>query len=170
MSKKESRKAEFFQACSEAAEKGGIGTDKREHIGFYLRVLHNRIDAKIKESGEASGFCVTQIQHWIIHFLMEHQDREIFQRDLEEEFHVSRATISSTLQVMERNGLILRNAVESDARLKKLSLTPKSLEFSRRAQENVVKMEECLSRGMTPQEREELLGLLRRVLQNLEEK
>lgn len=124
----------------------------------------------MKENGEADGICVTQIQHWIIRFLADHQDRDIFQRDLEDELHVSRATISSTLQVMERNGLILRNAVASDARLKKLSLTPKSLEFSRRAQENVAKMEECLSKGMTPEERDQLLSLLRRVLQNLEEK
>lgn len=148
--------------------KGVRRTEKKEHIGFELRLIHNLMEANMKENREQDGFCVTQIQHWIIHYLCRNQDRDVFQRDLEEEFHASRATISSTLQVMERNGLIVRTAVGWDARLKKISLTGKALDFSRRARENVDQMERLLRKGMTREEEETLLRLLKQVRKNLE--
>ena len=144
------------------------GTDKRNHIGFLLRLAHNLLEANVKENSELDGQPVTQIQHWIIRYLDKNQDRDIFQKDLEEEFHTSKATISSTLQVMERNGLITRTAVEWDARLKKLGLTEKALEFTRRARENVDKTEQLLRNGMTEEEVQELLRLLKQVCRNLE--
>ncbi len=123
----------------------------------------------IKEDREQDGFCLSQIQHWILHYLDKNQGKDVFQKDLEEEFHASRSTISGTLQVMERNGLIARTAVGWDARLKKITLTEKSLELTRRAKENVDKMEALLRKGLTQEESEELMRLLKRIRRNLEE-
>lgn len=144
-------------------------TDRKNHIGFELRLIHNLMEANMKENSEQEGQPITQIQHWIIRYLDRNQGKDIFQKDLEGEFCASRATISSTLQVMERNGLIARTAVEWDARLKKISLTDKAIEFSRRAKENVDQMEQRLRRGMTFEESEELLRLLKLVRHNLED-
>lgn len=141
----------------------------RNHIGFELRLAQNLLEAHMREEREQDGFCLTQLQHWIIRFLDRNREREIFQRDLEEEFHTSRATISSTLQVMERNGLIVRTAVEKDARLKKISLTEKSQDFIRHIRENVEQIEARMRRGMSEEEVAMLLSLLRRVRKNLEE-
>ena len=55
----------------------------------------------------------------------DHADTEIYQKDIEQEFKVSRATASNMLQLMERKGLIVRESVSCDARLKKISLTRK---------------------------------------------
>ena len=123
----------------------------------------------MKENRDRDSVRLTQIQHWIIRYLDKNQDKDIFQKDLEKEFHASRAAISGTLQVMERNGLIERHAMEWDARLKKISLTEKALEFSRHARENVDRTEKLLRKGMTPEESETLLRLLRQVRSNLEE-
>ncbi len=143
--------------------------DRREHIGFELRLIQNLICESMKESHELDGVCVTQLQHWIIRYLDDHQEREIYQRDLEEAFHTSRATISNTLQVMERNGLITRTAVVQDARLKSLKLTEKSVEFTRRIAENVEQMERKLRKGMTDEEFAVFMETLRRIRRNLEE-
>ncbi len=143
--------------------------DRREHIGFELRLIQNLICESMKESHELDGISVTQLQHWIIRYLDDHQDREIYQRDLEDAFHTSRATISNTLQVMERNGLITRNAVAQDARLKSLKLTKKSVEFTRRIAENVEQMERKLRKGMTDEEFTVFMETLRRMRRNLEE-
>lgn len=143
--------------------------DERDHIGFHLRLIQNLISETMKENRERDGICVTQLQHWVIKYLDEHQGQEIYQKDLEEAFRTSRATISNTLQVMERNGLIARTAVEQDARLKKLELTEQSREFSRRARENVEQMEKLLKKGMTEEEVVVLMRLLNQMQHNLKE-
>ncbi|MBQ8638377.1 MAG: MarR family transcriptional regulator [Lachnospiraceae bacterium] len=122
----------------------------------------------MRERREKDGFCVTQIQHMILRYLDLNREKEVFQKDLEEQFHVSRATISSTLQVMERNGMILRTAVSQDARLKKITPTEKAMAFADMGRRNVEEMEACLGKGMTPEEHRELLRLLRLVRCNLE--
>ena len=143
--------------------------DRKDHIGFELRGIHNLISEIMKADREQDGICVTQLQHWIIRYLDENQERDVFQKDLEEEFQTSRATISNTLQVMERNGLIVRTAVSQDARLKKLNLTENSREFTRRAKQNVEKMEMLLRKGMTVEEVQFFMETLRRIHCNLEE-
>mgnify|MGYP004529002207 CR=1 FL=1 len=142
-------------------------TDKK-HIGFELRLLHNLIGARMKEAMEADGACLTPVQHWIIRFLEENSDKEIFQKDLEEKFRASRATVSCTLQVMEKNGLIIRCSVKQDARLKCILLTDKAREYSLRIRQNVEQTEQLLRKGMSEAEADELLRLLRLARTNLE--
>ncbi len=139
------------------------------HLGPEFRRIHNLMGERMKAVREQDGACITQLQHWIIRYLDENQDREIYQKELEEVFHSSRATISNTLQVMERNELVIRSSVESDARLKKLTLTEKAKEFTRKARENVEQTEALFRRGMSEEEVEQLLGLLRKVRENLQE-
>lgn len=143
--------------------------DRREHIGFELRLIQNLICETMKENRERDGARITQLQHWIIRYLDDHQDRDVYQKDLEEAFQTSRATISNTLQVMERNGMITRTSVEQDARLKKLGLTEETLEFTRRAKENVEQMELLLRKGMSDEEVSLFMELLHRIQHNLEE-
>lgn len=144
-------------------------TDKRKHIGFEIRWIQNLIEAAMRERCEKDGFCITQLQHMIICCLDHNQGKDMYQKDLEEEFHVSRATISNTLQVMERNGLICRSAVKQDARLKKITLTERAIEFSRQTRCNVEELEACMKSGMNASELEELFRLLTKVRMNLEQ-
>ena len=143
--------------------------DRKEHIGFEIRVIQNLISEIIKDNKQRSEVCVTQLQHWIIRYLDENREKDVFQKDLEEVFKTSRATISNTLQVMERNGLITRTSVEKDARLKRLALTEKAREFRRRVGVNVEEMESLLRNGMTEEETAVFINLLHRVRTNLEE-
>ena len=143
--------------------------DRKDHIGFELRGIQNLISEIMKADREQDSICVTQLQHWIIRYLDEHRDQDLFQKDMEEAFQTSRATISNTLQVMERNGLIERKAVQHDARLKKLNLTESSEEFTRRARQNVERMEALLRKGMMKEEEQVFMETLRRIHHNLEE-
>ena len=72
------------------------------------------------------------MQRWVIGYLSEHEGKDVFQRDLEEEFSVRRSTATGILQLMEKNELITREPVSHDARLKKLVLTPKAIEIQKR--------------------------------------
>lgn len=140
-------------------------------VGYKIRLIHNQIhkDMEAKRQANEEIFALTGMQRWTIGFLREHENQAIYQRDIESEFQVSRATASNMLSVMERKGLIERLAVEHDARLKQLVLTEQGREIVERADLDMREMEEKLTRGFTPEEKKAFLAMLDRVLENLGE-
>ena len=85
-------------------------------IGYKIRLLHNqihkRMEAKRQENEKEP---LTGMQRWTLGFLRDHDGKDIYQKDIETEFSVSRATASNMLAVMERKGLVRREAVEHGA-------------------------------------------------------
>ena len=110
---------------------------------------------------------LTPMQAWVIGFLYDRQDMDIYQKDVEEEFNVSRATASNLLQLMEKKGLILRKSVEHDGRLKKIILTEKAIGFHKIAMEDMRMIEELLVQGMSEEEIKQLKRLLLLMHQNV---
>ena len=70
---------------------------------------------------------------------------------------------------MEKNGLITRSSVERDARLKKLELTPRAIEFHERIGRSVRQVEDRISHCLTPKEKETFIQLCEKIRANLEE-
>lgn len=91
------------------------------------------------------------------------------QRDLERSFGLRGSSVTSLLQGLERHGYIRRVSGQDDARKKQLFLTGKGegqLEtFLRIFRETEQKM----VAGLSEEERQQLLALLGRVAENLEE-
>lgn len=65
---------------------------------------------------------------WVLSYLYDHRGQDIFQKDIEAEFSISRSTVTNILQRLEGRGLVRRQSVGSDARLKKLMLTSAGME------------------------------------------
>ena len=88
-------------------------------IGYKIRLLHNqihkRMEAKRQENEKRTADGNAALDAWLFE---DHDGKDIYQKDIETEFSVSRATASNMLAVMERKGLVRREAVEHDARLK----------------------------------------------------
>ena len=145
--------------------------DRRETLGYRIRLIqneiHRRMEAKRSENETHSEADLTGMQRWLMGYLKEHEGEEVYQRDIERAFSVSRATASNMLSVMERKGLIERLPVERDARLKKLVLTERAQALLTRAEQDVREMEALLTAGMEKQEICHLMQLLDRVLANL---
>lgn len=98
--------------------------DKRS-LGMTLCLLGNAIKRKTDECVASSVPCAaTRTHSWIIGYLADHRGEDVFQRDIESALGIRRSTATGILQLMEKNGLITREPVEHDARLKKLILTP----------------------------------------------
>ena len=106
---------------------------------------------------------ITDVQGRVIGFLYHNQDRPIYQKDVEAEFSITRATTSKMLTLMEKNGLIVRSAVSYDARLKELQLTEKALDYAHRVRSGLDAFETTVTQGLTEEERETLLRLLRKL-------
>lgn len=106
---------------------------------------------------------------WIIGYLAEHADEEIFQRDIEETFSIRRSTVSNIVKLMEQKGYVKRESVKYDARLKKLVLTPKALETNRKIKDSILEGEEKIKQGISEKELKVFFDVLEKIQKNLEE-
>lgn len=66
------------------------------------------------------------LQIAILAFLIENKNEVIYQKDLENEFQISKAAISDVLNTMESNNMIKKVQEENDARKKRILLTDES--------------------------------------------
>jgi len=138
-------------------------------IGTEISALANRIKRRLPEIGTGSDKPLTSMQMWIIGYLFTNRcGRHIFQGDLEAEFNITRATTSSILKRMERDGLIVRVPVAHDARLKKILLTDKSIRNAVKAKADIDRVEDMMKRGLSAGELEQLFSILGRIKANLE--
>ena len=95
------------------------------------------------------------MQGWIIGYLYRHSDEDVFQKDLEAEFQMARSTASGILQSMEKKQLIIRESIPRDARLKRLVLTPKGMEFQMEIIDNFARSQKALSADIPEKKLEE---------------
>ena len=93
---------------------------------------------------------ITGVQSRVMHYiLVKCADGPVFQRDVESAFGMSRSTATGILQLMEKNDLILRESVASDARLKSLIPTEKAAHLDAQVGECLHQTEQCLTRGLS---------------------
>ena len=143
--------------------------NQHKHIGFEIKTLSNLIKRQFDQSSNKKEIDnLTGTNGWVIGYLANNQHRDVFQKDLELEFSIRRSTASKILQLMEKKGFIKREAVEYDARLKKLVLTEKALEVHAIAQQGINQLEEKISKGLTNEEIETFFKIAEKIKKNLE--
>lgn len=125
-----------------------------------IRYLDNNSHKKLVDS-------ITGTNGWILAVLDHNKDKDIFQKDIEESFGITRSTVSKVVNLMVQKGFIERSSVEYDARLKKLSLTDKSKELIDYMHEDHEKMEEVLTAGFSEEEKKQLSEYIERMKNNL---
>lgn len=137
-------------------------------VGRELRSLNNMIRRYFEFSSHRKEIeTVTGNNGWIISFVADRANQDIYQKDIENYFTITRSTASRVLSLMEQKGLIQRQAVAQDARLKKIVLTQKALETRGLMLEDAKKMETTLIQGFTEEEIKTLLSYLERMKTNI---
>ncbi len=143
--------------------------NEEERIGLQIRIISNlmkrRVDRNTREDGVDH---VTATHGWVIRYFRMNEGKDVFQRDLEKAFSIRRPTATGILQLMEKNGLIVREPVPYDARLKKITLTEKAIAMDDLIEKEILRTEEELQRGMSEEEVHELLRLLAKLRKNME--
>ena len=138
-----------------------------QNIGNKVRIVHNYIDKYFHSSWEKAGIEPTRMQCATMHYLREHENEDVFQKDLEQAFSITGATATNILKVMEKDGLIIRIPMQHDARLKKLQMTPKGYELDTYSRENLRRLEEGLKKGFSEEEITRFREYLDRMTQNI---
>lgn len=138
-------------------------------IGFEIKTLSNlikrRIDLNIAQQNPVE---LTSMQGWIIGYLFDHQDQDIFQRDIEARFNIRRSTATGVLQRMEKKGLVRRELYPQDTRLKKLVLTSEAIDIHENVIREIDRVENRLSAGLTRSEVDTFFSLIAKIRKNIE--
>lgn len=139
------------------------------HVGIVVRCLNNKIGRAIHQfsSEEFGNDSTTPVQGWIVRYLYEHKDEDVFQRDLEARFSVRRSTMTSILQLMEKNGLITKAEVTTDKRLKKLLLTPLAIEKQQRMKHCIDELEKTMKKDLSEDELKAFVKIAEKIGSNL---
>ena len=100
---------------------------ERNLIGHIIH-LSRSIERLCDEASRATGVTGSQARLLVFLSIMS-GEQDIFQKDIEEEFGIRPSSVTGLLQTLEQEGMITREAVSSDGRLKKIVLTGKAKEI-----------------------------------------
>jgi len=142
---------------------------EQRHIGRELHRLDNCIGRYLCKYSSACKHKdeVTGTNMRIIRFLKANEHRNIYQKDVEKEFGITRSTASRVLMLMEEKNLVKRLSVEQDARLKKLVLTEKSMQMGEVMRQIGEQTDRKLLEGFSEEEREQRYGFIDRMVENV---
>ncbi len=130
---------------------------KQHRIALDLIWLGKAMRQYVGRDSDKSGVePVTGTQAFIMNYIYtaEQHGVDIFQRDIERQFGIGRSATSGMLQLMEKNGMIVRTSVPQDARLKKITLTEKYREIQDVVMQQMDEKERRLAEALTPEELE----------------
>lgn len=95
------------------------------------------------------------------------QKRQVFHKDIEKEFRISRATVSQMISRMEKKKMIERKDDFSDGRRKQIFLTDMSRESISFLEKTDEQLEKIILENFSEQEKDCLLGYMERIQNNI---
>lgn len=111
---------------------------------------------------------IAQMQ--IIKYILKHNGKTIYQRDLEEVFNLRRATISGILKTMEKNNVIIRVCDPNDARGKIVILSDDAKKFFKEKETLFKKLETVLKKDISKEELEIFYKVILKMRDNINRK
>ena len=142
--------------------------ERENHVGRMIHMLSHQLKRRGAVPEMETGLTPMQ-KHVLTFILFETMERDLYQRDIEEEFRIRRSTASGILQLMEKNGFIYRKSVARDARLKQIIPTEKAEKLRVDILVNIQEMEKKLTGGIPKEDLEVCLRVLRKMICNLSE-
>ena len=142
-----------------------VPKDLPQVIPAQIRRVNNLISRRVNHYSRLNGVeDVTAMHGWILAYLYECRDREVFQRA----FSITRSTVTNILQLMEKKGYIRRVGVPQDARLKRLVLTEEGAKAHQQIILSFRQTDQFISSLLTEEENAELLRLLNKLRAGME--
>ena len=142
--------------------------EKNEDIGFFVKKISNHIEREMyNQYKNYSLKDITLMNIMIINFLATvDKDKEVFQKDIEEEFYINKATASKMLSLMEEK--IERVPLENDGRLKKIVVLEKGESLKIVGKEIINNLENKLKKDITQEELDIFKKVCRLLIKNME--
>ena len=136
--------------------------------GVWISILSHKLGKRMNADMQSLG--LTGVQSRVIHYiLVKCAEGPVYQRDVESTFGVSRSTVTGMLQQMEKDGLIQRVSVASDARLKSLIPTERAADLDAQIGELLRKSEQRLTDGLSSEQLAQFLETAAHMAANLDD-
>lgn len=153
---------------TENSRKRNFDESDGRRVGHIIKELNGEFRKMFLNCGTAAGLDeVTMMHGWIMGYLYHNQSREIYQKTIESDFNIRRSTVTTILQLMEKKGYIRREAVEGDARLKRIVLTEQGTEIAVRTDSMIDDMERNLIEGIDERKLEIFFEVAERLMTNM---
>lgn len=135
-------------------------------VGRYVGKLSNKVRRRLHAFSFRGEFSPAEGR--ALHFILAqpvHED--LFQKDIEEEYSLRPSSATELLKKMEKDGLIRREATEYDARLKKIIVSEKALDYKDQVMEDLRLLEEDLTRGIDPADLDVFFSVIEKMIDNI---
>lgn len=140
--------------------------DPGHDVGKLINMISHQLKRQMCIDGDEDG--LTNMQKIVLHHIMfESLTRDVYQKDLEKEFRIRRSTATGILQLLEKNGFVVREPVKQDARLKKIVPTDKATGLRKRILKNIRDMEALLRKGVSDEDMKICVQVLEKMSENL---
>ena len=135
--------------------------------GKIINKISHRLRRRSQAVQESIG--ISEAQGRVLNYILaEGAVRNVYQKDIEEEFDLRPPTASSLLRNLERQEMISRVPDEHDGRLKKLIFTEKADEIRAVLEEEIVEKERRLLSGITKEEQALFIEIAEKMFHNLD--
>ena len=141
----------------ERESQSGGQTEAMRLVGELSRLFRGELRRACGENGVPLGY-----RGLLFHLGKEDGQT---QKALAEKTGLKAATVSVTIEKMERDGYVARRRDGSDGRMMRVFLTEKGQEIDRKNKEKVDELEKQFSAVLTEEERSALAGLLHKVIE-----
>lgn len=133
-------------------------------VALDIRSISCILDERMSQADMADGLSVTaRSAAWLLEYVFVNADADIYQKDVERNFGVTRSAASKMLAQLEKSGLIERYRVSHDARLKKIVLTAAGREAAEAINKEVKMAEGDIFSCITAEEKRVLMSALTKI-------
>lgn len=139
----------------------------KNDILFNIKELHHLIGKTMFNDIDKPEYRPTATQIRFIDYFVKNSEKSIYQKDLEREFLLSRATVSDVLNTMEKHKIITRVVGEDDTRTKKIILNPKYKSLHNKFQSEILKMNDIVTKNITNKDLEMFNEILNKMKDNI---
>lgn len=140
----------------------------KEEFLYQLKTLEKLIIRTLIVEDDLKHFqAPTPTQVQIMEYILEHQNEEVYQKDLENILNLRRATVSGVLQTMEKNGLLERQITLEDARTKKIVLNKKAKELFDEKKKQFERLEKKLIQNISKEDLTVFSNVLNTMIMNI---
>lgn len=137
---------------------------------FKIKELDKKIvRTMLKENSDINIPPLTSTQIQILKYMIEHQNENVYQKDLEDVLNLRRATVSGVLQTMEKNNLIKREIYENDVRVKKIILNEKTKSIFLKNKQKIDEIEKNIIKNISKKDLDKFTQIIDKLITNLNE-
>lgn len=119
----------------------------------------------ISTDGDKIGI-LPPTQMRIIAYIFSKND-DVYQKDIEKNLNLRRATLSGVLNTMEKNDLLYRVVSDNDSRSRKIILNKKTKEIFKKKREKLKEVENILIEGIDEVDLNNFLNTIKKMKENI---